>query len=225
MKPIRKHYHSRIVIFTYIISALLIAVTFVIVSAACVPNAADVADPTAALSLESDKEVISEFESDQISDTVFISDVTVDLVTDVDTDITVQEIWKPDPADVEAIAKTLWGECRGVTSKAQQAAVAWCILNRVDKGGYYGNSVIEVVSKPKQFTGYNPNHPVDPELAELAEDVLTRWHAEKEGWSDVGRTLPKEYCFFVGDGKLNYFTDEWKSKDYWDWSLPNPYES
>lgn len=141
------------------------------------------------------------------------------------TDAEITPEWKPDRKDVEAIAKTLWGECRGVKSTAQQAAVAWCILNRVDEGGYFGSSIIEVVSKPNQFAGYNPNYPVTADLAALAEDVLIRWHAEKEGAEDVGRTLPKGYCYFVGDGTYNYFTKEWKSKDYWDWSLPNPYES
>lgn len=133
--------------------------------------------------------------------------------------------WQPDPADVEAIAKTLWGECRGVPYTSHKAAVVWCILNRVDEGGYFGSTIIEVISKPNQFIGYSPNHPVIDELKEIAEDVLIRWHAEKDGEQNVGRVLPKGYCYFVGDGELNYFTNVWKSKNYWDWSLPNPYES
>lgn len=133
--------------------------------------------------------------------------------------------WEPDQADVEAIAKTLWGECRGVPYTSHKAAVVWCILNRVDEGGYFGSSIIEVVSKPNQFAGYDSDHPVDEDLAAIAKDVLIRWHAEKEGKQDVGRVLPKGYCYFVGDGKLNYFTNVWKSKNYWDWSLSNPYES
>lgn len=137
----------------------------------------------------------------------------------------VEPVWQPERADVEAIAKTLWGECRGVPYTSHKAAVVWCILNRVDEGGYFGTSIIEVVSKPKQFAGYDPDHPIDEDLAAIAEDVLIRWHAEKEGEQDVGRVLPKGYCYFVGDGELNYFTDVWKSKNYWDWSLPNPYES
>ncbi len=34
------------------------------------------------------------------------------------------------------IAKTIWGEARG-TSMTEKAAVAWCILNRVDSGEYW----------------------------------------------------------------------------------------
>lgn len=132
--------------------------------------------------------------------------------------------WRPDQESIDALAKTLWGECRGVKSKAHQAAVAWCVLNRVDTG-HWGNTVLSVVSAPYQFSGYKESFPVTDELAALAEDVLIRWHAEKEGQTDVGRVLPKEYIYFVGDGTYNYFAKEWRSKDYWDWSLPTPYKS
>lgn len=147
------------------------------------------------------------------------------IESDSETGVIINHAWKPDRADVEAIAKTLWGECRGVPYRSHKAAVVWCILNRVDKGGYFGNSIIEVVSKSNQFLGYNPDHPVDPELAAIAEDVLIRWHNEKEGQENVGRVLPNDYYYFVGDGRLNHFTNEWRSRNYWDWSLENPYES
>ena len=37
-------------------------------------------------------------------------------------------------AELELIAQTVWAEARGVESRAEQAAVVWCILNRVDAG-------------------------------------------------------------------------------------------
>lgn len=126
--------------------------------------------------------------------------------------------------DAKLIARTLWGECRGVKSKAEQAAVAWCILNRVDAEGYAcGTSVEYVVTFPDQFAGYDASYPVTDELYDLAVDVLTRWQLEKAGASDVGRVLPKEYLWFTGDGQRNHFTDEWKGGNRWDWSLPSPY--
>lgn len=132
--------------------------------------------------------------------------------------------WKPDEREVELIAKTLWGECRGVKSRAEQAAVVWCILNRVDSEFRYFPDTIEgVITKENQFTGYNPNHPVTESLADLARDVLTRWHREKAGDTNVGRTLPKEYVYFVGDGTHNYFTVEWRGTEYFEWTLPDPY--
>jgi len=133
--------------------------------------------------------------------------------------------WAPNSHDVELIAKTLYGECRGVQSQTEKAAVAWCILNRVDTKGYAcGHSVEYVVTFKNQFQGYDEDHPVTQELKKLAEDVLIRHHKEQEGETDVGRVLPKEYIYFVGDTIRNYFTTEFLGKDYWEWSLESPYE-
>lgn len=137
---------------------------------------------------------------------------------------TTTEPWIPSESDVEYIAKTVYGEALIVKSDTRRAAVVWCILNRVDARGF-DNTIEGVVTAPYQFSGYDPDHPVLPELRDLVIDVLQRWNAEKNGETEVGRVLPKEYTFFVGDGFENYFTDEWKSTDYWDWSLPSPYEN
>lgn len=132
----------------------------------------------------------------------------------------------PNEADVEMIAKTIWGEARGVESTTEKAAVAWCILNRVDAKGYAcGGDIEYVLTFPGQFVGYDEDNPVTTECKEIATDVLTRWAAEKAGVEDVGRVLPKTYIFMHGDGKRNYFTEEWKGDDLWDWSLPSPYEN
>ena len=133
--------------------------------------------------------------------------------------------FKPNEADVELLAKTIWGEARGVKSITEKAAVAWCILNRVDAKGYAcGGDIEYVLTFPGQFVGYDEDNPVTTECKEIAADVLARWAAEKAGHEDVGRVLPKEYTYFTGDGKRNYFTDEWKGGNTWDWSLPSPYE-
>lgn len=125
--------------------------------------------------------------------------------------------------EVEMLAKTLWAECRGVPSRARQAAVAWCALNRLD-AGTYGSTLAEVLSTPAQFAYYESS-PVTPDLLELAEDVLNRWYLEITGADDVGRTLPADYLFFDGDGKENHFYQEWRTgSEEWDWSLPDPYE-
>ena len=133
--------------------------------------------------------------------------------------------WQPDQADVDMLAKLLWGEARGVNSRTKQAAVVWCVLNRVDRPGCWGDTIADVVLARGQFVGYNQNNPVLPELAELAADVLCRHHAEAEGQKDVGRVLPKEYCYFVGKDGENLFTAEWRGRDYWCWSLDSPYDS
>lgn len=129
-------------------------------------------------------------------------------------------------AEVEMLAKTVYGEALVTGSKTEMSAVIWCILNRVDTDGYAcGKSIEYVITYPGQFSGYRKSNPVTPEIDALVRDVLERWYNEKNGAEDVGRTLPKEYLFFVGDGYTNYYTTEWKSTSYWDWSLASPYES
>ena len=138
-------------------------------------------------------------------------------------------IYIPQPyteAEVEMIAKTVYGEALVTDSETEMSAVIWCILNRVDADGYAcGKSIEYVITYPGQFSGYRKSNPVTPEIDLLVRDVLDRWYAEKNGSEDVGRTLPAEYIYFIGDGYTNYFTTEWKSDTYWDWSLESPYES
>ena len=130
----------------------------------------------------------------------------------------------PDPVDVEYIAKTLWGEARGIESDMEKAAVAWCILNRVDNERW-GDTVEEVVTQPNQFHGYHPSYPVTDELREIVEDVLVRWAMEKETGEIDGRVLPPDYYFFASrDDDRNYFRKEYEDRTYWDWSMDNPYE-
>ena len=114
--------------------------------------------------------------------------------------------WQPAAEDVEAIARTLYGECRGAETVAEQEAVAWVILNRLDAG--YADTVLGVVSAPGQFAGYSKEHPLWPELVEVAERVLTLHHREQLGES-VARVLPREYLWFSGDGVRNYFRSEY----------------
>ena len=115
--------------------------------------------------------------------------------------------WQPATEDVEAIARTLYGECRGVETVAEQEAVAWVILNRLDAG--YADTVLGVVSAPGQFAGYSPEHPLWPELVEVARRVLIMHHREQLGES-VERVLPSAYLWFSGDGVKNTFRDQYR---------------
>ena len=133
-----------------------------------------------------------------------------------------EEVAKPilNEADVEMLAKLVWGEARGC-SKTEQAAVIWTVLNRVDsENPVFPDTIQEVVTQPWQFIGYHPSHPVEQDKVDLAKDVLTRWLTGGEG-----RVLPKEYVFFHGDGIHNHFRSEFKHNgQYWDWSLNSPYQ-
>lgn len=135
-------------------------------------------------------------------------------------------------ADAQALAQMAWGECRGVgdlvtadgrtvTGTCQKAAAMWVALNRYDAG--YEESVVDVVAAPHQFAGYDPEHPLDDELLALAYDVLERWNDEQAGGTDVGRVIPDDYFWFVGDGKHNHFSNQYRSGKYYAWELSDAY--
>lgn len=136
-------------------------------------------------------------------------------------------------ADAQALAQMAWGECRGVgdlvtadgrtiTGTCQKAATMWVALNRYDAG--FEESIVDVVAAPYQFAGYNPEHPIDEELLDLAHDVLARWSAEQCGSTDVGRVIPADYLWFVGDGKHNHFSNDYRSGVYYTWRLFDVYK-
>lgn len=134
------------------------------------------------------------------------------------------ELQEPTSDELSIIAKVLWGECRGVQSTMERAAVVWCILNRVDDPRW--PNTIEGVCISSQFHGYSDDNPVEPELFFLAQDVYTRWQLEKAGEPCVARVLPAEYVFFGSEDGRNYFRTEYDSfDDIWDWSLYNPYNT
>lgn len=126
-------------------------------------------------------------------------------------------------AEINMIAKTVWGEARGC-SKLQQSGVVWCILNRVDNG-YWGDTVAEVVTAKGQFHGYDKNFPVDDGIKALVKDIVTRWQLEKLGCGNVGRTLPSRFLYFASNGNdTNTFRTSAGSGEKWDWSWGNPYK-
>lgn len=125
--------------------------------------------------------------------------------------------------EIPYIAKCVWGEYRGYYDK-EMAAVVWCILNRVDsEARYFPDDIISVIKQDGQFHGYKKSHPVEEGIVDMVVDVLLRWELEKDGVKDVGRVLPKDYCWFWGDSRHNYFRNAYKGGDKWDWTLPDPY--
>ena len=141
-----------------------------------------------------------------------------------------KDLYIPTEAEVKKLTQCMYGEDRGpnITSRA---AVAWCVLNRIDAGNDFENTTtISKAINPGQFEGYSPYNPVWTSLQNLAIDVISRWLSEKIGCSDIGRVLPAEYTFFSSDGHLhNVFRTTWHSWDqsckFYDWSLPSPYDA
>lgn len=124
--------------------------------------------------------------------------------------------------EITMLAKVMYREAGGIEEDSHKAAVAWCVLNRVDSEKY-SNSISEVITAKYQFA-WIPDTPVEEDLLLLAKDVVTRWLLEKEGIENVGRTLPQGYFFFNGDGQYNHFRQSLETNDYWDWSYRTPYE-
>jgi hypothetical protein len=130
----------------------------------------------------------------------------------------------PYAEEARYIAKTIWGEARGC-SPTEQAAVAWCILNRVDsEDPYYPDDIIGVVTQEDQFDGYDPGNPLDDGHFYIALETIDLWLKEDGKGIVAGRVLPREYLWFAGDGNKNTFRDAYAGPcNYWDWSLASPY--
>ena len=132
--------------------------------------------------------------------------------------------WYYTDEDVITMAKVMYREARGVGSITQIACVGWVACNRVDAGAF-GDTITEVLTAPGQFA-WIPDTPVEDWLVEIAEDVLQKWSIEKSTGEYCGRVLPAEYLYFHGDGEVNWFRIEYEHNgQYWDYSLPSPYES
>jgi hypothetical protein len=127
--------------------------------------------------------------------------------------------------DIDVLARLMYAEARGVGSTMEQAAVAWCVLNRVDNQ-YYGEdtTIIRVATARHQFA-YSSHTPVTDEFKKLSKDVVTRWLLEKRGFENVGRVLPDNYLYFAGRNGHNYFRTKYSGGSYWHWDFENPYEN
>lgn len=106
--------------------------------------------------------------------------------------------------EIKAVAQMLWGEARGCT-RDNQIKCVWVVCNRVDDDRF-PDTVMEVVTQPCQFFGYDESYPVADELYAVALDVLTRWSYERQG-VPVRRELGRSFMWFTGDGTTNHFRE------------------
>ena len=137
-----------------------------------------------------------------------------------------------DPYEAEQLAMLVQLESGGIPNRDEQAAVVWCVLNRVDdETGRFPDTITEVLLQPGQFYSKPLSIQIDPESLELVYDILFRWYISSvsEGHLDrtevtLGRTIPHDYLFYYGDGEHNYFRREFLDySDQWDWSYPEVY--
>lgn len=112
------------------------------------------------------------------------------------------------------------GYRNGISPEARVSAVAWTVLNRLDAG--HGKTIESIIKSPYQYAWY-PGITAPEWAIKLAKDVGARWWKEHNGYTEVGRTIPPDFMWFYGDGSENYFSDQYKGGNIWDWSLPDPY--
>ncbi len=116
--------------------------------------------------------------------------------------------------DITNVARTVYGEARGLC-KNEQAAVIWCILNRLDnQDSFKSHDTIYNVLTKGGFYGFRSSSKVTQEIVDLTLDVLDRYLKEKDG-ETVSRELPQGYYYFMGDGKHNYFTQQYHKGSLW----------
>lgn len=115
--------------------------------------------------------------------------------------------WEPDPEDIVALAQCLEGECGGC-SVIQQQAVCCVVFNRVDSSDF-PDTLLGVITAPKQFHGYSPDNSVRDDLYKLAYQEIVRWHNGEAG------VIGPEYLFFWGDGRRNHFTTAYHGGREW----------
>lgn len=84
--------------------------------------------------------------------------------------------------------------------------VAWCICNRADE---YAKSIAEIVSARSQFHGYNQSHPVDETILSTVIEVLNAWSRGEQALVYEPYATSSEYLFFTGDGRHNWFREEY----------------
>ena len=75
-------------------------------------------------------------------------------------------------ADKTFLALTIWREARGEPDEAK-TAVAYCVLNRVDRPTWWGKDVMSVVFKKWQFSSMTD--PKDPQLTTWPQSTDSSW--------------------------------------------------
>lgn len=113
-------------------------------------------------------------------------------------------------SDVTMLARMVWGEARGCAPE-EQRLVVWTVLQRVDAGGVFAqyDTIEAAVTAPGQFVGYNENHPVDTDIYNLCLEALADWQSGAEPPTHEIYAPTAPYYFFDGDGRHNWFREEW----------------
>lgn len=137
----------------------------------------------------------------------------------------VKATFQGDPYTVDVLARTIYGEARGETRSGREA-VAAVIVNRAERGGWWGDTIAAVCRAPWQFSCWNKGDPnraiiervtaADPifrECLEIAQSAVagtlpdrtrgaTHYHADyvSPGWAKTGTVSARvgAHIFYTG---------------------------
>lgn len=111
----------------------------------------------------------------------------------------------------------------GVSSRVQQAAVGWAVVNSVDASGR-GVNICTVAPTFNYDYGSNVTDDYGRNLLPLARDVIFRWKAGKAGISNNGRVLPSGYYYVASNGSAVVFgSTPNEAKTLQSFGYSNPY--
>ena len=89
----------------------------------------------------------------------------------------------PDEAEVEMLARLIWGEARGVPSDMHKAAVVWCVLNRVDTESWPDTAA----PIRRIFAGLSGNRGIQSDCRRCADTVGAGKTGRRRGWPRPSR--------------------------------------
>lgn len=112
-------------------------------------------------------------------------------------------------------ALTIWREASSEALEAKQA-VAWAIRNRVNRPGWWGKNLYEVVTKPSQFSSMvPPDHVNDPNLRRYPDPNDPSWIMSLKVAFDVwlgNVTTPIGDAEFYYDKSLDQSPPPWAAQ-------------
>lgn len=114
-----------------------------------------------------------------------------------------------DNSEADTLARTMYGEARGEGAIGMQA-VANVVVNRANRGGWYGLTISEVCKKPKQFSCWNKTDPNYKKITSVTLDDPTFATAFQLAMQAVAGTLPD-----ITSGATEYHAKTIKPN--WNW--------
>lgn len=110
----------------------------------------------------------------------------------------IKKLITPNSESIDILARTAWGEARGDGTQGMQAVIN-VVMNRVERGAWYGENVIDVCKKPKQFSCWNKSDPNYKKMLAITQSDSQFKQAVQLATLAIDGRLPD-----ITDGATNY---------------------